>query len=116
MEYTTVVDTQALGNGQASLSVVMNENGGIKDDCVITKVNPEHYYIVFNAGNKDKIFAHMKQMHAAHKRKFPDVAIEHVSTNFRSLVAVQGPKAQHCLQQVLDSNPNLTNLGFMEST
>jgi aminomethyltransferase len=94
----------------------MNENGGIKDDCVVTKVNPQHYYVVFNAGNKEKIFAHMKKMAIETKRKFPDVNIEHISTHVRSLVAVQGPKAMHLLQKVLDSNPNLTNLGFMEST
>ena len=110
------MDTQALNNGQASLSVVMNEQGGIKDDCVITKVNDEHFYVVFNAGNKEKIAAHMKAVSLEHKRKFPDVTIEHVSTATRSLIAVQGPKAQHVLTQTLDGTPNLTNLGFMEST
>lgn len=29
---------------------------------------------------------------------------------------MQGPSAQHVLQCVLDDEPNLTNLGFMEST
>ena len=38
----------------------MNEKGGIKDDCIITKLDDESFFIVLNAGCKDKDLAFMK--------------------------------------------------------
>lgn len=38
----------------------MNENGGIDDDCIITKVTEDHYYVVLNAGCKDTDMEHMR--------------------------------------------------------
>ena len=64
LERLTVVDTQALAHGQASLSVIMNEKGGIKDDCIITKVNDTHFS--FN-GHLD--FAHY--IHSSMDNKKP---------------------------------------------
>lgn len=116
LEYTTVVDTQALNSGQASLTVVTNENGGIKDDCVLTKVNDSHYYAVFNGANKLKVKYHLQNVLHETRTKFRDMSIVHSSTELRSLIALQGPNAHRVLSSVLDDSPNLTNLGFMEST
>jgi len=116
LEYTTVVDTQTLGNGQASLTLVMNSKGGIKDDCVLTKVNDAHYFAVFNGANKVKVKAHMHNILHENRKKFKDVSLVHNATALQSLIAVQGPMAHHVLKAVLDEEPDLTNLGFMEST
>lgn len=112
LEYMTVVDTQALHHGKASLSLLMNEKGGIVDDCIICKVTDEHFYVVLNAGCKDKDMAHMKE----HMGKFQDCHLTYHSEDERSLIAVQGPKAQHVLENVLDGSINLTPMDFMEST
>ena len=61
IEKMTVVDTQALHYGKASLSLLMNEQGGITDDCIVTKVSDDHFYVVLNAGCKDKDMAHMRK-------------------------------------------------------
>ena len=45
---------KALPNNTGTLSVVMNETGGIIDDTVVTKVNDEDIYIVLNGGCADK--------------------------------------------------------------
>lgn len=111
LEKMTVVDTQALHHGKASLSLLMNEEGGIKDDCIITKVTDEHFYVVLNAGCKDKDMEHMNKY-----IKDYDVKMEYHSEDERSLIAIQGPKSQHVVESVLDGSVNLTNLGFMEST
>lgn len=113
IEKMTVADTQALGNGQATLSLLMNEMGGIKDDCIVTKVHQNHYYVVFNAGCKEKDLVHCR---VHWHRKYKDLKIEHHSEQMRSLIAVQGPKAQHVMEQIVDNNVNFDNLGFMEST
>jgi aminomethyltransferase len=55
----------------------MNEMGGIKDDCIITKINEEHFYVVLNAGCKWKDMNHMR-IHM-NKRKFPNVSMRYVS-------------------------------------
>ena len=112
LEHMTVVDTQALYHGKASLSLLMNEQGGIVDDCIITKVKDDHFYVVLNAGCKDKDMAHMKN----HMGKFKDCSMEYHSEDERSLVAVQGPKAQFVVEQLLDGAVNLTNMDFMECT
>ena len=48
IERVTVVDMQALKEGEASLSLILSETGGIKDDTVITK-NKDHIHMVVNA-------------------------------------------------------------------
>jgi aminomethyltransferase len=113
IERITVTDTQALGKGQATLSLLMNEMGGIKDDCIVTKFDDNHYYVVFNAGCKEKDLVHCR---VHWHRKFKDLKIEHHSEQLRSLIAIQGPNAQHVVESVVDDNVNLDNLGFMEST
>jgi len=86
LEFLTVVDTQALAPGQATLSLLMNEMGGIKDDCIITKVSDEHFYVVLNAGCKEKDLKHMRNH--LNRRKFPDCALQYQSETIRSLIAV----------------------------
>ena len=83
LELMTVVDTQALDHGKGSLSLLMNEKGGINDDCIINKVNDEHYYVVLNAGCKHADMEHMKN----HMGKF-DCRMEYHSEDERSLIAI----------------------------
>lgn len=90
----------------------MNEKGGINDDCIITKVNDEHFYVVLNAGCKFDDMKHMKN----YMGKFPNCSMEYHSEDERSLIAIQGPKAQYVVEQLLDGGVNLTNMDFMEST
>jgi aminomethyltransferase len=80
----TVVDTQALHHGKASLSLLMNDKGGINDDCIITKVSDTHYYVVLNAGCKDADMNHMKQ----YMDDFKDCTMEYHSEDERSLIAI----------------------------
>ena len=56
----TVADVQALEKGKATLSLLMNEVGGIKDDCIITKDDNDKFFVVLNAGCKYKDLEHMK--------------------------------------------------------
>ena len=62
LERATVVDTQSLAPGQASLSLLMNEQGGIKDDCIITKITEDDYYVVFNGACKKTDLEHLHQV------------------------------------------------------
>lgn len=85
LEKVTVVDTQTLAPGQATLSLIMLESGGIKDDCIITKVSEDEFYVVLNAGCKETDLQHWY----SNKPNDMDVGIKYSEDN--SLVAIQGP-------------------------
>ena len=40
----------------------MNDKGGIKDDCIITKVENDKFFVVVNGACKDKDVEHMNTM------------------------------------------------------
>lgn len=107
LESLVVGDLQALALGEAKLSLLTNDRGGIIDDCVISKYD-DHMYVVVNAGNQDIDLAHM---HRALERFQGDVAIERLSD--RALVALQGPGAAAVLTELLAPNDDLAHLGFM---
>ena len=79
LEKLTVVDTSTLAPGNATLSLLMSEKGTIVDDCIITKVSEDEFFMVLNAGCKDKDLAHIN----SHNTE--GVSIEVMD---RSLVAV----------------------------
>ena len=76
----------------------MLATGGIKDDCIITKLKDDDFYVVFNGACKYTDLEHINQVKAA-EFKGKDVSIDY--NEDRSLVAVQGPKAQHLMEKVL---------------
>ena len=111
LERVTVVDTQSLAPGQASLSLIMLESGGIKDDCIITKVADDDFYVVLNAGCKETDLAHWD----SNKPADMDVGISYSEAN--SLVAIQGPKSQLLLERVLGLSANaLQSMPFMTAS
>lgn len=87
----------------------MNEHGGIKDDCIITKDEDNSFFVVLNAGCKDKDLDFLKYHRELVKRK--DITISYTEDN--SLIAVQGPKAQSMMDQIL--GVNLSDMDFMTS-
>ncbi len=62
----------------------MNEQGGIKDDCIITKDENDSFFVVINAGCKDKDLAFFKYQRELQRQK--DISIEY--TEDKSLIAV----------------------------
>lgn len=85
----------------------MNEKGGIKDDCIITRDDNARFFVVLNAGCKDKDLEHFRQQ----KKGDEDVNIEYNEDN--SLIAVQGPKAAALLEDILGKK--LDGMDFMTS-
>lgn len=63
MEYFESIctaDVCGLQNNAASLTVFTNEQGGILDDLIVTKIDNQHLYVVSNAARKDHDIQHMK--------------------------------------------------------
>jgi len=106
-EKLVVADIEGLGVNTGGLSLFTNENGGIRDDCIINKLD-DYLYIVSNAGCADKIRP-LVEDHINGCKKDMDVAVEFLDD--KSLVALQGPKAAEILQSGVDVD--LSNMKFM---
>ncbi|KAK5957179.1 Aminomethyltransferase, mitochondrial [Knufia fluminis] len=113
----------------SSLSCLLDENGGIIDDTVITRLGRDSFYFVTNAGCRDTDLAYIeKQMTQFLESKGvpnakSDENIKWHVLNCHSLVALQGPKSQEVLQALVyhdteddtGTSPDLSTLGFGES-
>jgi aminomethyltransferase len=87
--------TRQLGNaevGQSRYSHVCDENGGILDDVIVSKY-ADHWLVVCNGANRDKILNWLRQ-HG------PEAKIED-KTESTMMVAIQGPKAVERISQKL---------------
>mmetsp|Transcript_2668 Transcript_2668/g.6350 ORF Transcript_2668/g.6350 Transcript_2668/m.6350 type:complete len:403 (+) Transcript_2668:2-1210(+) len=109
IESLVVGDVAGLDVDGARLSLITNENGGIKDDTIITR-REDHLYVVVNAGCFDKDMAHFAEHLERFKKNGGDCTIE-VLNNERALVAVQGPATQNMLQRHVKED--LSKMAFM---
>ena len=74
LEKMVVGDIASLKPGESKLSLIMNENGGIVDDTVIT-MGEDYIYMVVNGACKDKDMEHfLKYMDGF------DVIMHHLSS------------------------------------
>jgi len=107
-------DLAGLKEDQARLAVLLNEKGGIIDDCMITR-RPDHVYMVVNAGCKAKDVAHLRaklQQFNTNLSATEKVVLNELED--RALVALQGPQAAQVLQSLLP-NVDLNQQQFMFS-
>jgi len=96
LNYFTLGNILELPNKRARYSMILNENGGVKDDVVVYKFNKE-FMVVVNAGNMYKDFEWFN------KYKTNEVKIVNVSDDI-CLIAVQGPKAVDVLQIIAEND------------
>lgn len=78
-----------LGEGRAKYTVLTNDNGGIIDDLIITRMEGDAFFVVFNAARKD-VDTQWMQKHLP-----PDCSYEPLD-NY-GLIALQGPEAETVL-------------------
>jgi aminomethyltransferase len=83
--------------GQSRYSLVCNSAGGVLDDVIVSK-NAEHWLIVCNASNREKIVKHLNDVRES--RPF-DVKILD-QTESTAMVAVQGPAVVGLISEALD--------------
>jgi aminomethyltransferase len=84
-------DVARLENGRAFYTVACLPSGGIVDDLIVYRLNPEHYLAVVNASNADKDVDWFQE------NRGPGCTIEDASAR-TGLIAFQGPAAQRMLQ------------------
>ncbi len=83
-------DVAGLAPGRIRYSLLLNDDGGILDDLMITRsADPARLFLVVNAACKDADFAHIAAKLAGRARV--------VRLDDRGLIALQGPKAAEVL-------------------
>ncbi len=80
-------------DGRAKYTVLTNEQGGIVDDLIVTRLSPTKFFVVINAGCKEKDIAWMR------KHLPEDVTLTRLDD--RALIALQGAQAETALRDVL---------------
>lgn len=98
LQYVTTNDITTLENGKAQYTCLPNGNGGIVDDLIVYKMDEEKYFVVVNASNIDKDWAHISKYNEKFGAKMSNISDE------MSLLAIQGPEATAILQKLTDVN------------
>jgi len=96
LDYVTISDMSNLPLYKARYSMLLNDNGGIKDDIIVYKFET-YYMVVVNAGNLDKDFAWLTE------HKIDNVEIKNISKEI-CMMAVQGPKAPELVASLVEDD------------
>ena len=106
IETLTPGEIKGLKPGQIRYTLLLNDEGGIRDDLMVTRPrdpsNAGTLFLVVNAGTKDADFAHIaaKLKGKARLERLDD----------RALIALQGPKAVEVLERIV---PGVAAMAFM---
>lgn len=95
-------DPAVQAKGACKYTFFLNEQAGIMDDLIITRLDPDRFLIVANAGCAEKDIAHVRNT----ARAF-DVTVTVLSRGF---LALQGPLAEAVLK---DAGHDFSGLAFM---
>lgn len=107
LERITPSTFSTLGENVAKYTVLTNEEGGMIDDLIVTRLGENKFFAVVNGACKDKDIKWMT-------RHLPKgmMMVHHES---RALIAVQGPKSESVLHLALGINTrDLDYMRFME--
>lgn len=116
IESVCTADLINLPHNSSVLTVFTNNQGGVLDDLIVTKIADDHLFIVSNAAMKKQDQAHLTTALDYYKGSNPssDIKISFFEPLQRGLIALQGPKAAQVLQKFTDID--LSKLYFMTSS
>lgn len=100
------LDAAALEPSQSKLTFFLNESAGILDDLIVTRLGPERFMVVANAGNAIADEAHLLALAADY-----DCAVEPLD---RVFLALQGPDAASVLEAAGIATDGLTFMHGIE--
>lgn len=110
IQYITTNDITKIGDGQCQYAICCYEDGGVVDDVISYRFNPQKYLVVVNASNTDKDFEWFQK-----NNKF-DCVITNQSADYFQL-ALQGPQADACLKKAFGFDASgIKNFNFVETT
>jgi aminomethyltransferase len=83
LESLLPADITLLKDGRLRYSLLLNEEGGIVDDLMVTR-RGDHFYMVVNGATKEQDIAYLQA-------RLPGVVVDHMKE--QALLALQGPEA-----------------------
>jgi len=98
-------DIIGLEAGKTRYTVLLNDDGGIIDDFMVTRWDEKTLFLIVNAACKDKDFAYIQ------KKIGGDVKLQYLPD--RALLALQGPQAEAVMGRIFPLAPAMK---FMTST
>jgi aminomethyltransferase len=98
LRYALVSDPGALEVGQAQYSMVCNTDGGIVDDLIVYRLDPDRFWVVCNASNRAAVVDHLEHLLA---RGDFGASLQDRSDRI-ALVAPQGPQAAAAVGTLTD--------------
>ena len=105
LERISCGDINELKPGQALYTLLLNKKGTIVDDAIVQKIKDGEYYLVSNAGCREKVVKYLKDIK---NEESSEVDIFEIK---KSLIAVQGPTAVAKFEKLV--NTSLKDLYFM---
>jgi aminomethyltransferase len=104
------IDLSTLKPGRQRYSLLLDENGGVLDDLMVTNAG-DHFYLVVNGATKWDDIAHLRE-------HLPDdITLTHLADD--ALLALQGPEASEALAALglepVDDGPRVEDMTFMDS-
>ena len=98
------INPDTIKEGASKYTVLMNDDGGVIDDCIVANDGDRGWFVVFNASRKTTDVAYVRSRLAAPSQLF--------EYDDRALLAVQGPAAAALVAAIF---PQAESLGFMRS-
>jgi aminomethyltransferase len=98
VQHISMNDASRLALGQAQYSALLYPQGTFVDDVIVHRLGEDDYFLVINAGTREKDFNWVRD----NTRQF-NCKLEDLSDNFTQ-IAIQGPKGVSLLQKLTDAN------------
>ncbi len=105
LEKVLPIDCEALAMGQQQYTQLTNDDGGIRDDLIVTRLAQDEFFLVVNAACKVADFDYLSEQIGSH--------CELQKITGHALLALQGPKSAAVLEELA---PEACELGFMQAS
>jgi aminomethyltransferase len=96
VQHITMNDASKLAIGQAQYSAMLYPSGTFVDDVIVHRLADDDFFLVINAGTREKDINWVRENTASH-----DCKVEELSDAYTQL-AIQGPRAIDVLQKLTD--------------
>lgn len=114
LQRVTPSDCEGLGEHSSTLSALMTADGlgGISDDTIITKLPAGNFYVVTNAGcrEKDNEYLDRELQKWNGEVGHEGLQVKEERWDGKGLVALQGPESEAVMQNLLDDSEKKTDL------
>merc|ERR1711871_180112 len=101
-------DIASMKRCQSKLTAILLEDGGILDDCIVTRNLDDTWTMVVNGANKELVWSYIMPFDL-------NLDVEYTLRDDVSLLALQGPKAAEVLAKHASGKTDITTQRFMTS-